>query len=286
LGQLEKCKGKNIDAEWLVDAVHDVDRGDREGIRRCWLKSDDPRGLYFAGWLSRKKDRLDCFQRSSDGKFSWAQVELAQYYRYGTGGFFQPDEETFLELLKQAAEQNNNPWALFQLGEYFRRNGEDLDQAGAYFLRAAELGWSPKGLLSIIDRGRLLNTSEAAIWTARSESILFWDVLKHFADSNMNDDLQCYALGWGLYWYMFEAPGWEHTAFAGTCLDFYIDTVELQQRSIFTFLWFWNEVVGVKDVGVMIAKMVWEDRAVFLVKQRDSSGGGAFSFIWGLVGLK
>jgi hypothetical protein len=35
------------------------------------------------------------------------------------------------------------------------------------------------------------------------------------------------------------------------------------------FLWFWNRVVGVKDVGVMIGKMVWNGREACLIKQFD-----------------
>jgi hypothetical protein len=44
------------------------------------------------------------------------------------------------------------------------------------------------------------------------------------------------------------------------CLHYYCDNVDIQQKSVWTFLWCWNQIVGVKDVGVMIGKLVWEKR--------------------------
>jgi hypothetical protein len=81
----------------------------------------------------------------------------------------------------------------------------------------------------------------------------------------------CYALGWGLYWHAHGGGRWqkrsdEQKAFDTLCLDFYCSCIELQQKSIFTFLLFWNREMGVKDVGVMIGKKVWEGRENNLVK--------------------
>jgi hypothetical protein len=81
-----------------------------------------------------------------------------------------------------------------------------------------------------------------------------------------------YALGWGLYWYEYGSEQWTVLnipikAFGNRCIDYYCSCVELQQKSIFTFLWFWNQTSGgVKDVGVMMAKMVWEGREENFVK--------------------
>jgi hypothetical protein len=81
-----------------------------------------------------------------------------------------------------------------------------------------------------------------------------------------------YDLGWGLYWYEYGSEyctiqNDTNKVFANRCIDYYCSCVELQQKSIFTFLWFWNQTLGgVKDVGVMMAKMVWEGREENLVK--------------------
>jgi hypothetical protein len=58
----------------------------------------------------------------------------------------------------------------------------------------------------------------------------------------------------------------ESKAFAERCLDYYCSCVELQQKSIVTFLLFWNQTVGIKEVGAMIGTMVWEEREDNMVK--------------------
>jgi hypothetical protein len=87
--------------------------------------------------------------------------------------------------------------------------------------------------------------------------------------AQQSDEL-CYALGWGLYWYMFDPddPDFDDDyAMADSYVDYYCSCIELQQKSIWTFLWCWNQTVGVKDIGCMIAKMVWDGRADNLVKK-------------------
>jgi hypothetical protein len=66
-----------------------------------------------------------------------------------------------------------------------------------------------------------------------------------------------------------ERISFESKAFAERCLDYYCTCVELQRKSIFTFLLCWNQSVGVKDVGLMIAKRVWEEREDNMVKSFD-----------------
>jgi hypothetical protein len=85
----------------------------------------------------------------------------------------------------------------------------------------------------------------------------------------------CYLLGWGLYWYVYDSMLWDDECnsdagfqtFGDCCLDFYCTTMELQRESIFTFLLFWNRTVGVKDVGTLIGKMVWEEDQSVWVKR-------------------
>ena len=50
------------------------------------------------------------------------------------------------------------------------------------------------------------------------------------------------------------------------CLDCYCSCAERQQDSICTFLLSWNRTIGVKDVGAMIGKLVWEGREENLLK--------------------
>ena len=61
--------------------------------------------------------------------------------------------------------------------------------------------------------------------------------------------------------------------FGHRCLDYYCSCVELQQKSIFTFLLHWNRTTGgVKGPGQLIAQMVWEGREENLVKTFEQCG--------------
>jgi hypothetical protein len=122
---------------------------------------------------------------------------------------------------------------------------------------------------------------QAALWSVRANVSLFWKLLRQARralELNQTEDLECnfnelcFSLGWGLYWYEYDGSYWkwegtndEDKTFGNDCLDFYCATMELQRESIFTFLLFWNQTVGVKDMGVLIGKMVWEeDRSVWV----------------------
>jgi hypothetical protein len=120
---------------------------------------------------------------------------------------------------------------------------------------------------------------QAVIWGAKGDDGVFWELLQEASgalesgspeDFGYDFDQLCYLLGWGLYWYRYEMGHWkyqsgENQAFGNRCLDYYCSCVELQQESIFTFLWFWNRTTGVKGPGQMIAQMVWEEKEENLV---------------------
>jgi hypothetical protein len=114
------------------------------------------------------------------------------------------------------------------------------------------------------------------MWSAESgHPRLFWDPLdsskrlfERGATGVLDCDFNqlCYSLGWGLYWYRYGSKEWKSQdygirSFGKHCLDYYCSCVELQQKSILTFLLFWNRTTGrAKEPGRMIAQMVWEGR--------------------------
>jgi hypothetical protein len=122
--------------------------------------------------------------------------------------------------------------------------------------------------------GCIKDLQQAAVWGAKGNLHVFWDLLndatralKRGTTGALDCDFNqlCYSLGWGLYWHKYGSEWWnrksdEEKAFADRCLDFYCTCVEQQQKSIFTFLLFWNRATGVKEPGRMIAQMVWEGR--------------------------
>lgn len=64
-----------------------------------------------------------------------------------------------------------------------------------------------------------------------------------------------------LYW-VFHCPeetnySIEFKKWLDRSLQFYCNNIDLRQKSVFTFLWIWKKLGGVKDVGKIIAKIIW-----------------------------
>jgi hypothetical protein len=196
------------------------------------------------------------------------------------------DEMVYLEWLEKAANQNN-PWAMHKLGQWFRQGGEgnDKEKAVSYYRSGAELGWkiSMRELAHMLKNGEGCEKDlrQAVIWGAKGSSGvflegLFWIVLEDAsrsfeagtADNDEFDGL-CFALGWAMYWDKYDPNVRSDVLKPLTlrCLDYYCSCVEVQQLSIFTFLFWWNRTTGgVKGPGQMIAQMVWEEREDNLVQ--------------------
>jgi hypothetical protein len=256
-------------------------------LKEAFAKTNKPLGWYFAGrlgWIAT--DQFECFKKSAEGGCSWGQVAYAQYF--GSGILFKKDLKVYLEWLEKAASQNN-PQAMERLGGWFRVHGSDKERAASYFRAGAELGSrnSMYRLWKMLTKGDGCDKDLrfAAIWAAKMEEhfVVYWDTLRDARlvlqkgtteDFECDFDHLCYALGWGAYWHNYGGADWEaksvaDKSFGNACLDYYCEAVTLQQESIFTFLLCWNSVVGVKDVGLMVAKMVWEERGENLVKDFD-----------------
>jgi hypothetical protein len=188
-------------------------------------------------------------------------VQYASYFKYGR--FVEKNVKVYVEWLEKAANQNN-PYAMDRLGEWFQGKGGDEKKAVSYFRAAAELGWKDSmRYLAIMLRdgeGCVKDFRQAVIWSAKGAPYSFHNMLadaKRALESRTAEDLGCdfnqicYLLGWGLYWYRYGSEDWNlHSekvkAFGNRCLDYYCSCVELQQESIITFLLCWNWMTGVK----------------------------------------
>jgi hypothetical protein len=266
---------------WILSVVKDVEL-EKNDLKDAFAKMEEPLGWYLAGELSEEgsREEFDFYKKSAEGGCSWGQAKYGWYFK--RGDFVEKDEKVFEEWREKAAHQNN-PEAMYRLGLRFRYN--DMEKAVLYLLAASELGWKDS-MLSLAEllrdgKGCVKDLRRAAIWSAKGDSWIYWDLLgdaKRALDSRSADELNrgfnqlCFALGWGLYWYACDSKEWkghdkELQTFGSLCLDFYCATIELQRESIFTFLLFWNRAVGVKDVGALIGKMVWEeDRRVWVTR--------------------
>jgi hypothetical protein len=175
-----------------------------------------------------------------------------------------------------------------RLGKWFGFGGGDnKEKAVSYYRGAAELGWkSTMRFLSGVLRdgeGCEKDLIQAVVWSAKIDPYVFWAQLgdakgalgcRALEDLDCDFDQLCYSLGWGLYWYWYDSEEWnesndEQKAFDHRCLNYYCSCVELQQKSILTFLLCWNRTTGVKGPGQMIAQMVGEERSKNLMKEFD-----------------
>jgi hypothetical protein len=276
------------DSIWVGSVVKDVENR-RDVLAEAFTKTEEPLGYYFAGRLSGGRERFDFMKKSAaEAECSWGQVGYAWCFRYGD--FVEKDMTVYMEWLEKAANQNN-PEAIYWLGNGFRYDANDMEKALLYFRAAAELGWkeSMQKLVVMLRNGERCEKDlrEAAIWGAKGGRGVFWEQLEEAREafeSETTEDLGCdfnqlcYSFGWGLYWYQYGVDTWtyqfcQNKEFGNRCLDFYCSCVELQQKSIFTFLLCWNRTTGVKGPGQMIAQMVWEEREDNLVETFEEING-------------
>ena len=269
-------------ATWVVSVFKDV-KIEKSALKEAFAKTEEPLGWYFAGKLSKGREKFDFFKKSAEAGGTWGQVQYAWYFE---GLVVEKDEKVYVEWLEKAAKQNN-PDAIHRLGAWFRRKGgNEKAKELSHYRAAAALGWSlSMGWLARILKegdGCERDFREAALWSVKGQyTDSFWCVLEEAQAAWEQDTLEeylecdfhqlCYSLGWGAFWRML-GEDWERISFeseaffAERCLDYYCSCVELQQKSIVTFLLFWNQTVGIKDVGVVIGKMVWEEREDNIVK--------------------
>jgi TPR repeat protein len=274
---------------WIVSVLDGVEM-ELKSLKQAFAKIEEPLAWYFAGALSDGRERFELFKRSSEGGCSWGQVQYG--FQFQCGAFVQKDMKLCLEGLEKAAEQNN-PWAMHCLGNWYRAKAGQKEKAVSCYRAAAALGWriSMKYFARRFRDGEgcVKDLSQAVMWSAKGDSYRFWELLTYVRlafvggtteDLGCNFDRLCYSLGWGAYWYLHNTERWnkqsdKDKAFGSRCLDFYCSCVELQQESIFAFLLCWNRATGtVKEVGVMVGKMVWEGREDNLVKMYDRKQEG------------
>jgi hypothetical protein len=278
---------------WVTSVVKDVEM-EENFLREAFAMTEEPLGWWFAGRLSEEgsREQFDFFKKSAEGGCSWGQVQYALDFRNGWN--LEKDEKVYVEWLEKSAKQNN-PEAMDWLGHWFQYEGGETEKAVSYYRTASALGWEE----SIIWLAGMLRDGEgcakdlrhAAMWSAKAKMPMFWFPLqdaKRALESRATDKLDCdfdqlcYALGWGLFWHQYGSELWNRRSdvqvFGNRCLDFYCSCVELQQKSIFTFLLCWNRTTGVKGPRQMIAQMVWEGREDNLVKVFELKDEG-----WGCV---
>jgi hypothetical protein len=287
---------------WIMSVWKDVEM-EENAWKEAFARTEEPLGWWFAGRLSDGREQFDFFKKSAEAGCSWGQVKYGRYFRAAL--FVEKDEKAYLEWLEKAANQNN-PRAMYWLGIWVRWDEGDKGKAISYYRAGVELGckMSMGRLAEMLNDGNgcAKDLRQAAVWGAQGSNDMSgfcdvfhtaWDAFEEGTALGCNYDQLCYSLGWGLYWYQDGTDDWDRImtwddewheylpneevvrkeTFVNLCLDCYCENVELQQKSIFMFLWWWNQTVGVKDIGRMIGKMVWEGREDNLVRTFEQMGG-------------
>jgi hypothetical protein len=286
--RFERAAAKgHAESVWIVSVWKDVAMEDRDGLKEAFAQTEEPLGWYLAGLLSNGREAFDFWKKSAEGGCSWGQVEhgdcfrLTRVVRLGNN-FVEKDQNVYLEWIEKAADQNN-PRAMHLLGHWCKFGGGNMKKALSYFRAGAELGWqiSMSWLASMLRDGVGCERDmrQAVIWStkqASSDCLLPLVLAKSKTLWGDLDDQLRYTVGGGIYWYGYGCEGWYRLnstkkALGNSCFGYYCSCVELQQKSIFTFLWFWNRTTGVKGPGQMIAQMVWEQREDNLVKKFEAS---------------
>jgi hypothetical protein len=114
---------------------------------------------------------------------------------------------------------------------------------------------------------------QAIEWAAKCSEECFWNTMPFVPDRldvNLHFNRFSYVAGRALYWHIYDPETWDEADFDLTQLEYYCACVELQQKSIFTFLLCWNQITGIKGPGTIVAKMVWETRADHPIEAYDT----------------
>jgi TPR repeat protein len=271
--------------EWVWKLLEEAGP-ERDAANRAFASiEDDSLALFLAASLSDAScsDYYDYNQKSAAAGcfYGWGELAYAELLKYGLAGYAEPqeDEEEYWKYMEKSAAANNFV-ALFTFGRHYQSQNDPV-KAHSYFLRAAELGSTQATerliVMKALGNGCKQDRIAAVHWAARIGSNWFEKLMSETERSHKSGKPEfrmCYALGEGMYWHMFGSKVWsvvpyqEVTAFGERCLKYYCEMVELQQESICTFLLFWNRAVGVKDIGVVIGKKVWEERKENLIKKK------------------
>jgi hypothetical protein len=274
------------EAIWITSVVKDVEM-EWNALKEALVKTEKPLGWFLAGRFSEWQS-FDFYKKSAEGGCSWGQLWYAWYFEAAV--YVEKDDNRSLEWREKSVSQNN-PQAMYSLGNWFYEEGDDKEKAVSYYRGATELGWtgSMDSLARMLQSGDgcAKDLRQAAIWGGKGNAQVFWKVLSDMQQAlqsrtmeNLGGDFDqlCYTLGWGLFWYMYENQNWdqqrdENRVFGERCLDYYCCCVELQQKSILTFLLCWNRTTGVKGPGQIIVQMVWEQREDNLVQTFEERAG-------------
>jgi hypothetical protein len=172
--RFERAAAKGHEESIWICSVNNMEL-ENSALKEAFAKTEKPLGWYFAGNFSDGAE-FDFYKKSAEGGCSWGLVAYGSYFRRGE--LVEQDRKVYVEWLEKAANQNN-PQAMFCLGEWFRDGGgNDMEKAVSYYRAAAELGWrnSMHFLACMLKDGEgcAKDLRQAVMWSAKGNMSVFW----------------------------------------------------------------------------------------------------------------
>jgi len=235
------------------------------GAQAAFQNTNCAIGYYWASEMScNGVESMILMRKSSECGYSWGQIEYAIYMRTVL-----KKEKEYVDIIERLATQNH-PRAQYLLGMIYKANGQH-EKAIFYLETSVNAGWNTGALyLSDIfykNEYGFRNLVKFAKFCSANYLARILDSLKYeaYEESGCDPNILALEIGKKQYWWFYgHFPFREHVdkeaVTAKKYLKYYCYMMELQQQSIFQFLYYWNEMGGIKDIGKMIAKKVWESR--------------------------
>ncbi len=262
---------KHPDAEWLTSVFDGKDVSTKEGAREVFLSfNNDARALCFAWYMTDDREEdLSLLRRAAEMGNAFACSTLCWKA-------LRASKEEAFRLARLAAAQHESD-GFYSLGFCFRDGfgcEEDLNLAKEKFLVAAELGhvWAAD------DYGSLLDESDCARWIWWSRAALRGSSYSFLA--SFSEQIELFFSGSGNATILFligralkeniDAAEEEifrvgvdfdsHIGPANQAVSFYSSQIKSARLAVETWTLVATRLRVMKDMRILIGKMIWEAR--------------------------
>jgi len=281
--QFERAaKRGHQESGWINQILKKSNLDNNQNVAENFVKTETAIGYFIAAELFfdiNNQKSVEYLQKSRELGCVWAIVKYSGDMCNKQHQF--PDiVNHHMNVIKNAAEENN-PEACLVYAHYlgYKRSKGALE----YAIKSYDLGnkYSTRLITTMLAVKENDYLSKAIFYTSKYENTVFPTMLRHIFNKKIYIVSNCTSLplqvGRTMYWQFYQSKQIHYSAtkeiieFAEKCMDYYCEMMDLQQQSIFSFLLSWNCVTGgMKDVGKLIAKMVWDFRYENAIKKFDS----------------